>query len=1023
MKTGYKIVVIFILLGVVFWISDAILDRLYFYHNQRSFNELVLYYIPVHELYIRISVLMLFIGFGVIIAYIMSKNIKIAELLKSSNKKIVQQNKFLNNVLNALDHPFCVINADNYMVEMANKSSYYEGEIHKNAQCHLLMHRSDKPCSENGFNCPIDEIRKTGKPVTIEHVHHDQYGNEIDTEIHAYPLFDDGKVSKIIEYSHDITNRKRMQKELESALEESNQRRKEISALLDSARAVLKYTDFTESAKIIFTACKSIIGATSGYVALLSPDGKNNDVLFLDPGGLPCSVDPSLPMPIRGLREEAYKTKKAVYCNDFLNSEWMKFIPEGHVALKNVLFAPLIIDEKAVGVIGIANKPEDFTSTDARMATMFGEFAALSLRNSKILNTIKENERFLRNVIDINPNCIFVKDESGKYILANKAITDLYGVDVDVMEGKTDYELTKIGRIGEEEALRFMEEDKLVIENQTPKYIREETFNLPDGSVKWFQTVKIPIKYIDGRKCVLGVATEITAYKLAEKFISEEKEKLSVTLHSIGDGVIVTDAKANVVLMNKVAEIYTGWNEKEAVGKQLKDVFKIIHEDTREILDDPVDLVLKTNKVTSLSNHSILISRDGSEYIINDSCAPIHDKDSNLIGTVLVFRDVTERRKMEADLQRMEKLESLGLLAGGIAHDFNNILTAILGNISLARIYEDPVQRDRRLEEAEKASLNAKDLTQQLLTFARGGSPIKELVHISDILKETASFSLRGSKNKCEFHIADDLLPAEVDKGQISQVISNIIINADQAMPDGGKILISAENVIIKEEDRMPIKQGTYIKISIKDEGIGIPQEHLQKIFDPYFTTKQKGTGLGLTITHSIIKNHDGHITVESELGVGTVFNIYLPACLKEFVKEQQDHDKISFWGNGRILIMDDDAMIRDLAYEIFNSFGFEVDVSADGNEAIRLYISAKESGNPYNLVIMDLTVPGGLGGRETIQKLIEIDPNVKAIVSSGYSTDPVMSNFTQYGFKGVITKPYNIKQVIEVIQKVINMT
>ncbi len=728
---------------------------------------------------------------------------KISDSLKLSDDKIRQQNKFLNEVLNALTHPFCVINTNDYSVEIANRALYNNNEkIYENMKCYLMMHRNDRPCTESGHICPVDEIKKTGKPVTVEHVHYDQDGNEINVEIHAYPLFDDGKVSKIIEYSHDITNRKRMEKELKEALEDSNQRRKEILALLESARAVLKHTDFTESAKIIFDACKRITGATAGYVALLSPDEMNNDVIFLDPGGLPCTVDPSLPMPIRGLRQESYKTKKAIYCNDFLNSEWMKFIPEGHVSIKNVLFAPLIIDEKAVGVIGVANKLEDFTETDARIATMFGEFAALSLYNSRILNTVKENERFLRNVIDINPNCIFVKDESGKYVLANKAITDLYGVPVEIMEGKTDIELTEIGRVGKEEALRFMEEDKLVIKNQIPKYIFEETFNLPDGTVKWFQTVKIPIKYIDGRNCVLGVAVDITGYKLAEKFILEEREKLFVTLHSIGDGVIVIDSKANVVLMNKLAEKYTGWYEKEAIGMQISEVFKIIHEETREPMEIPVTKVIEFNIIVNISNHSILVSRDGSEYVISDSCAPIKDKDGNLIGTVLVFRDVTERRRIEANLQRMEKLESIGLLAGGIAHDFNNILTAILGNISLARIYNDPVQINKRLEEAEKASVNAKNLTEQLLTFAKGGDPIKEVASIREILEETTGFLLRGSKNKCELHINDDLLPVEVDKGQISQVISNIIINADQAMPNGGKIFVFAENIIIKEERR-----------------------------------------------------------------------------------------------------------------------------------------------------------------------------------------------------------------------------
>lgn len=274
---------------------------------------------------------------------------------------------------------------------------------------------------------------------------------------------------------------------------------------------------------------------------------------------------------------------------------------------------------------------------------------------------------------------------------------------------------------------------------------------------------------------------------------------------------------------------------------------------------------------------------------------------------------------------------------------------------------------------------------------------------------------------KCEFSIPDNLWPAKVDEGQVSQVINNLIINAYQAMPEGGIIKVHFENVIIAENDVLPIKKGEYVKISIKDNGIGIPKEHLPKIFDPYFTTRHKGSGLGLSTAYSIIKKHDGHITMESKMGVGTTFHIYLPAS-KEKVLTKKVEDEKSLTGKGRILIMDDEDAVREVAGLMLKNIGYEVEFAGDGVEAIEFYKKARESGKPFDVAIIDLTVPGGMGGKEAVKKLLEIDPNVKTIVSSGYSNDPIMSEFKQYGFKGVIAKPYLIEELSEIVSRVTGM-
>jgi two-component system, cell cycle sensor histidine kinase and response regulator CckA len=511
---------------------------------------------------------------------------------------------------------------------------------------------------------------------------------------------------------------------------------------------------------------------------------------------------------------------------------------------------------------------------------------------------------------------------------------------------------------------------------------------------------------------LVGTGHDITERKQAEEALQKSRMHYKELAESISDIFFAMDNELRYTYWNKASEELTGISAKDALGKHLYDIFP--KDEQTKKAEEAYLKALKSKQPQHFVNEYQLGDK---HFFFEISAYPAED------GLTVLIKDITGRKCLEVELLRVEKLESIGTLAGGIAHDFNNILTAILGNITLAeRDIEPKGKAAERLMEAKKASLRAKDLTQQLLTFSRGGAPTKEVASIAELLEESALFTLRGSNVKCEFSLPDDLWSIEVDRGQMSQVITNLVINADEAMPEGGLMVIGAKNTVIKRKGALPLPKGDYVEITVEDHGIGILGKYLGRIFDPYFTTKQKGTGLGLATTYSIIKNHDGYITVESEPGVGTTFHIYLPASKKPVTKQGEVEEAVqaASLGRKRILVMDDEETIRDLLSNMLSTAGFEVELASDGKEAIERYEKAMELGQPFDAVIMDLTIPGGMGGKEAIKKLIEIDPDVKAIVSSGYSTDPIMADFRKYGFSAVMAKPYSINEMERTLRRML---
>ncbi|MBI5583119.1 MAG: PAS domain S-box protein [Deltaproteobacteria bacterium] len=528
------------------------------------------------------------------------------------------------------------------------------------------------------------------------------------------------------------------------------------------------------------------------------------------------------------------------------------------------------------------------------------------------------------------------------------------------------------------------------------------------------------VALIPGTGKSVSSMVDISERKRTEEALAAEKERLAVTLRSIGDGVITTDTEGRVVLLNQVAENQTGWSQEEAQGKPLAEVFCIVEGRNRKRCQSPVERVIESGRVENLEDWTVLIRRDGQERIIADSGAPIRDLAGKIIGVVLVFRDITEQHRISEELLKYEKLKSIGVLAGGIAHDFNNILTGIMGNISLAKMMaRDPDKVVRRLDEAEKASYLAKELTHQLLTFSRGGAPVKTTAAITECIRDSVTFALRGSRLKSEFLIPPDIGSVDFDQGQIQQVVNNLAINAEQAMPQGGILKVEFQNQRLTADDGVPLPPGDYVRIRFIDQGSGISPEDLPKIFDPFFTTREKASGLGLATAYSIIKRHDGLITAESELGRGTTFIVWLPtSAKKETLPDNRPPTVLP--GQGRILIMDDEALIRDILGEMLKRLGYSVEFAVDGAEAVKIYQVAQKIDQPFDLVIMDLTVAGGMGGKEALQKLLVIDPQIKALASSGYSSDPVMSNYQAYGFQGVIAKPYTMEELSRVVGRLL---
>ncbi len=621
-------------------------------------------------------------------------------------------------------------------------------------------------------------------------------------------------------------------------------------------------------------------------------------------------------------------------------------------------------------------------------------------------DALRELNSRLQTLMSAIPDLVYFKDAGGRHIFVNKAMEDFTGLAREEIIGKTDADLLPPDLLE-----TCMKSDREVTENR--KTLRfEELYTRGDGEKVYFDTVKVPVLDPLGNVAgIIAISRDITGLKKTEEDLRASREFVKSILDTVDEGFIVVDRDYRIISANNAycRQVHMGVDD--IIGRHC---YEVSHRGERPCHEAGQDCAVRQSlergePAVSVHRHQ---DKAGNAVYVETKSYPLRDTSGNVTSSIEIINNITEKHLLEERVLRAQKLEAIGLLAGGIAHDFNNLLQGVFGNISLAKTLSE---RDGKLyqllEAAEKSLELSKRLTQQLLTFSKGGEPARRTVSLPSVIQSAVRFALSGSNVSYKFSMDSNLWPVEADEVQLGQAINNIVLNASDAMQGGGTVDINANNLLVDEKSVLPLKPGRYVMIAIEDTGSGIPEQHVSRIFDPFFTTKEKGKGLGLATSYSIIKRHNGIIDVKSQIGVGSKFSIYLPASEKS-PEPKDNNKKVLFAGKGRILVMDDEELVRAVTGRMLENLGYEVEFAERGEEAIGKYTDALRSGRPFDAVILDLTVRGGMGGGDAIKGMIAIDPEIRAIVSSGYSDDPIMANYSEYGFKGTMAKPYNLQSL-----------
>ena len=711
------------------------------------------------------------------------------------------------------------------------------------------------------------------------------------------------------------------------------------------------------------------------------------------------------------------------------------------------LYPPAVAErhQKAIRAVIAAGKPitteilEEFPTgsrwIDARLSPVKDSKGAiigvlgLSADITERINARKslaESEEKFRMITEQNSEGIILIDEQCLVIEWNAAMERMTGISAAKAKGRPVWEVQGMTALPERWTPQRAEQFKTMF-LEAAKTGWSPLFSSPveavmvrNGERVYIQQILFPIKTEKGYR--LGSVTrDITEKKKAEEALRRSEEKYKALFESAGDAIMIARIEEHgprfIGVNSRALELF-GMKREEMIGADPAVLSPERQADGRVSAEAVLEDVAKAIKGETVVIEWVHRKKDGTDFPCEVTLNTIEFAGERVIQAIV--RDITERKRLEERMARDEKLESLQILAGGIAHDFNNLLAGIFGYIDLARA-ELPAGNPAIdfLNSSFLAFDRAKHLAQQLLTFAKGGAPKTKPLMLPELVRNTCVLTLSGSNVRSEFSFSEALWPIEADGNQLSQVFSNLIINAVQAMPQGGTVAIAAENTTLGPGQVGTLPAGKYVAVTVKDHGVGIPEKIIGKIFDPFFTTKQKGSGLGLATCYSIVNRHGGFIDAVSEPGVGAVFTVWLPASEKSVELPESLKDTPDLRGSGHVLIMDDERLIRGIARDMLKRAGYEVAVAADGKEAIAKYRETFEAGKKFDAVILDLTVPGGMGGEQAVRELIKIDPQVAAIVSSGYSDDAVLARFTEYGFAGTVPKPYSLRELLTAVKRV----
>jgi PAS domain S-box-containing protein len=606
-------------------------------------------------------------------------------------------------------------------------------------------------------------------------------------------------------------------------------------------------------------------------------------------------------------------------------------------------------------------------------------------------------------------------EEDERIIYANGALERLCGQPLRRIVGKSLLEVMKL--VQPEDRERLVERMRARLEEPSAVL---PAFDLrvkdADGGVRWLSFTGSWVE-VGGRRLRQAVVIDRTEQREAAEALRQSEEKYRNLVETSIDGVLILQ-DGIICYANGVACRALGMERDSLAGRSFLEF--VAPEQLPQIVE--IHRRRMAGEKVPPRFESAVCARDGTRMEIEASAAMVTYEGGSAV--LLLTRDITQRKRMEEQVLRARNLESLGVLAGGIAHDYNNIVTTVLANLSLARMELEDAgtasgMPQKRLLEAEAACLRARELNEQLLTFAKGGAPVTRSASLAELVREASANVLRGSNVRAELQLPADLWPVRIDVGQVHQVLANLIVNAQQAMPDGGVVHITAENLDDDAAAALHLPVRRHVRLSVADHGMGIAPEHLERIFDPYFTTRPGGSGLGLATTYSIVNRHGGRVEVESQLGKGTIFRISLPASRATPGKFPAAR-RLPVVPSGRVLLMEDDDGLRRVTADLLRRHGLEVETAADGGEALQRWISERQAGRPFAAAIVDLTVAGGMGGRECLRRILAVDPSAKVIVSSGYSNDPVMAEWKTHGFAGVAAKPYRVEELLEVLGRVL---